>query len=93
LSQNGYSGFGSQFFTPSISSSVFAKSDPLECLLFRYLKEVLQENLFAEPDELLSAIQEILRGVNRETLDAVFQECMIRLQKELMEMVNISSDV
>jgi len=29
----------------------------------------------------LSAIQKILRGVDRETLDAVFQEWMIRLQK------------
>jgi hypothetical protein len=29
----------------------------------------------------LSTIQEILRGVNRETLDAVVQEWMIQLQK------------
>jgi hypothetical protein len=45
---------------------------------------MLQESSFDEPDELdglLSAIQEILKGVDRETLDAVFQEWMIRLQK------------
>jgi hypothetical protein len=44
---------------------------------------VLQKNAFDEPDEideLLSAIQKILRGVDRETLDAVFQEWIIRLQ-------------
>jgi hypothetical protein len=42
---------------------------------------MLQESSFDEPDELLSAIQEILKGVDCETLDAVFQEWMIRLQK------------
>jgi hypothetical protein len=45
---------------------------------------VLQESLFDEHDQsdgLLSAIQEILSGVGRETLDAVFQRWMIRLQK------------
>jgi hypothetical protein len=35
----------------------------------------------AEPDELLFVIQEILRGVDRQTLDAIFQKWMIRLQK------------
>jgi hypothetical protein len=54
---------------------------------------VLQGSSFDEPDELLSAIEEMLRGVDRETLDAVFQEWMIRLQHALMEMVNILSDV
>jgi hypothetical protein len=33
----------------------------------------------------LSAVQEILREVNRETLDAVFQEWMTRLQKDIDE--------
>jgi hypothetical protein len=45
---------------------------------------VLQGSSFDEPDErdeLLSAIQEILRGLNRGTLDAVFREWIIRLQK------------
>jgi hypothetical protein len=42
---------------------------------------VLQWSSFDEPDKLLLAIQEILRGVDRETLDVVFQEWMIRLQK------------
>jgi hypothetical protein len=33
-----------------------------------------------EPDELLSTIQEMLREVDRKSLDVVFQEWMIRLQ-------------
>jgi hypothetical protein len=41
---------------------------------------VLQRSSFDELDELLSGIQEILREVDRVTLDAVFQERMIRLQ-------------
>jgi hypothetical protein len=76
LYQNGYSTFGSQFPTPS-TSSLFARSGPSDFWLFGYLKGVLHGCSFNEPDELdgfLSAIQEILRGVDRETLDAVFQE-------------------
>jgi hypothetical protein len=42
---------------------------------------MLEGSSFDEPDELLFVIQEILRGVDRETLDEVFQEWMIRLQK------------
>jgi hypothetical protein len=49
--------------------------------LFRNLKGVLQEGSFDECDELLSAIQDIFIGVDRETLDGVFQEWMIRLAK------------
>jgi hypothetical protein len=45
-----------------------------------HLKGMLQGTSFDELDELLSAIQEILREVDRKTLDAVFQEWMIRLQ-------------
>jgi hypothetical protein len=45
------------------------------------LKGVVQRNSFDERDELLSAIQEILQGVDCETFDAGFQEWMIRLQK------------
>jgi hypothetical protein len=48
---------------------------------FGHLKEVLQGSSFDEPDELLSTIQEILREVDREILDALRQEWMIRLQK------------
>jgi hypothetical protein len=33
---------------------------------------VLQRNSFNETDEVLSSIHEFLRGVDRETLDAVF---------------------
>jgi hypothetical protein len=33
-----------------------------------------------EPDEFFSALQGILRGIDPETLDAVSQEGMIRLQ-------------
>jgi hypothetical protein len=35
---------------------------------------------FDKPDERLSVIHEIRRGVDRETLDAVFHEWMTRLQ-------------
>jgi hypothetical protein len=84
LYQNGDSVFGSQFPTPSTSSSGFARSGPSDFWLFGYLKGVLQGSSFDEPDEpdeLLFAIQEILTGLYCETLDAGFQEYMIRLQK------------
>jgi hypothetical protein len=41
---------------------------------------MLQESSFDEPDQLVSALQKILRGIDREILDAVLQEWMIRLQ-------------
>jgi hypothetical protein len=41
---------------------------------------VLQGSSFDEPDEFLSVIQEILREVDRETLDVIFQEWMIPFQ-------------
>jgi hypothetical protein len=41
---------------------------------------VLQGSSFGELDELLLAIQENLRGVDPEILDALFQEWMILLQ-------------
>jgi hypothetical protein len=78
---NGYYLCGSQFPTPSTSSSLFPRSDPSDFSLFGYLKGVLQGNSFDEPAELLSAIQDILRGGNREILNAAFQEWIIRLQK------------
>jgi hypothetical protein len=61
---------------------------PSDFWFFPYLKEVLQATSFDEPDEpgeLLSAIQGILRVVDREILDAEFQEWMIRLQKFIDE--------
>jgi hypothetical protein len=60
--------------------------------LFGHLNGVFQGSSFDEPYELLSTIQEILRGVDRATLDVAFQESIIRLQNSLMEMVNMSSD-
>jgi hypothetical protein len=56
---------------------------PSDFWLFAYLKEVVQRSSFGEPDEsheVLSAIQDILRKIDHETLDAVFQEWIIRLQ-------------
>jgi hypothetical protein len=46
---------------------------------------VLQGSLFEELSELLSFIQEISREEDRATLDAVFQEWMIRLQNWIDE--------
>jgi hypothetical protein len=54
---------------------------PSDFWIFGYLKGVLQGSSFNEPDELLSAIQAILTGIDRKTLDTLFQEWMIRLQK------------
>jgi hypothetical protein len=42
-----------------------------------HLKGMLQGSSFDEPHKLLSAIQEILRGIDRAILDAVFEEWMI----------------
>jgi hypothetical protein len=50
---------------------------PSDVWLFGHLKGVLQGSSFDEPDELLFAIQEVLRGIDPEILDAVFQEWMI----------------
>jgi hypothetical protein len=55
--------------SPDLASSNF--------WIFGYLKGVFQGNSFDEPDELLSAKQKMLRGVDREALDAVVQEWMI----------------
>jgi hypothetical protein len=41
---------------------------------------MFQRSSFDELDELLSALQEMLRGVDHETLNAAFQERMIRMQ-------------
>jgi hypothetical protein len=49
--------------------------------LFGDLKGVLQGTSLEGRDKFLSAIQAILRGVDLETLNAVFQEWMIRLEK------------
>jgi hypothetical protein len=71
---NGCSVSGSHFSRPTTSSSSFARFDPSDFWLFRYLKGVLQGNSFDESDELFSTIQNMLRRVVRETLDLVFQE-------------------
>jgi hypothetical protein len=42
---------------------------------------VLQRSSFDESEELLSAIQEILRRLDRGDFGCIFQEWMIRLQK------------
>jgi hypothetical protein len=42
--------------------------------IFEFLTGVLQRSSFDEPDELLSTIQKILRGIDRQTFEAVFQE-------------------
>jgi hypothetical protein len=47
---------------------------PSNFWLFGYLKGGLQGSSFDERDEVLSTIQEILRGVDPETLHAIFQE-------------------
>jgi hypothetical protein len=65
---------------------------PSDFWLFKYLKGVLQGRSFDEPDELLSVLPGILRKVDRETLDAVFQEWMTRLQNGGMKMLNMLSD-
>jgi hypothetical protein len=45
------------------------------------MKGVLQGSSLDELDERLSAIQAILKGFDREILDAVFEEWMAQLQK------------
>jgi hypothetical protein len=54
---------------------------PFKFWLFGYLKGVLQGSSFDKADELLLAIQEMLSGFDRESLDAIFQEWMILVQK------------
>jgi hypothetical protein len=49
------------------------------------LKRVLEGSSFDEFDKLLSANQEILCGVDRQTLGAGFQELMILLKKHIDE--------
>jgi hypothetical protein len=47
---------------------------PSDFGIFEYVKGVLRGSSFNEHDEFLSVIQEIIRRVDRETLDAEFQE-------------------
>jgi hypothetical protein len=84
---------GSQFPTPSTSSSLFTRSDLLGFQVFGHLKGVLQGNSFEKLDEFLSAIQQILSGVDRETLDRYFKNGWSDCKNVLMEMVNILSNV
>jgi histone-lysine N-methyltransferase SETMAR len=59
-------------YSPDMASSDFRLSG--------FLKAGFQGSSFNESDELLSGIQQTVRGADRETLDAVFQEWMITLQ-------------
>jgi hypothetical protein len=54
---------------------------PFRLLAFRGSEKVLQGSSFGEPGDFLSAIQKSLTRVDSETLDAIFQKQMIRLQK------------
>jgi hypothetical protein len=79
LSQNGDSVSGSQFPPPGILFSLFARPGPSNFWLFGYRKRVLQGSSFDEPDgfdELLLTVQKLLKEVDHETVDAVFQEWM-----------------
>jgi hypothetical protein len=63
---------GSQFPTRSTSSSYSPDLTASGSWLFEYLKGVLQGSSLDQPDELVSAIQETVREIDRETLDAAF---------------------
>jgi histone-lysine N-methyltransferase SETMAR len=54
---------------------------PSDFYLFGYVKGCLAGNAFADADELLDAVQRILEGIEKATLQAVFLEWMERLEK------------
>jgi transposase len=53
---------------------------PSDFFLFGYLKERLKGMLFASYEELLDAIGEVVTGIQSETLTAVFEHWMERLE-------------
>jgi hypothetical protein len=65
----------------------------VKLLAFGCLKGMLQGSSFDGPDELLSAIQEILTEFDHVTLDAVFQNGWSDCKNVLMEIVNRLCDV
>jgi hypothetical protein len=53
---------------------------PSDFLLFDYVKEDLKEMMFPSYKELLDAICEVVTGIESETLTAVFEHWMERLE-------------
>jgi hypothetical protein len=40
---------------------------------------------FANDDELLHGVMEVLNGISREDLEAIFEECFLRLDRCIQE--------
>jgi hypothetical protein len=53
---------------------------PSDFFLFGYVKELLKEMLFPSYEELLDAIGEVVTGIESETLTAVFEHWIKRLE-------------
>jgi hypothetical protein len=60
-------------YSPDLALSDFS--------LFRYAKRCLAGFLFEDADQLLAAVEGILQGIEKMTLQAVFLEWMDRLRK------------
>jgi hypothetical protein len=53
---------------------------PSDFFLFGYVKEYLKGMVFPSYEELLDAIDEVVTGIESETLTAVFEHWMQRLE-------------
>jgi histone-lysine N-methyltransferase SETMAR len=54
---------------------------PSDFSLFGYLKGVLKGQMFDDEQALFTAIIDILQSIDRETLQAVYDEWLVRLQR------------
>jgi hypothetical protein len=66
---------------PAFSAGVV----PLDFILFGTLKTVLIGAAFADNDELLQGVMEVLNGISREDLEAVFEEWLLRLDRRIQQ--------
>jgi hypothetical protein len=55
--------------------------EPSDFYLFGYVKRCLTGLLFEDADQLLAAVEGVLEGIEKMTLEAVFLEWMDRFRK------------
>jgi hypothetical protein len=58
---------------------------PSDFYLFGKLKMALMGAAFADDDQLLQGVMEVLNGISREELEAVFEERLLRLDRYIQQ--------
>jgi hypothetical protein len=67
--------------TPAPHPAFSPDLEPSDFCLFGKLKMALIGAIFANNDELLQGVMEVLNGISREELDVVFEEWLLRLER------------